>query len=489
MPSTTKDEATKPKQATAKDRIDGLHQSMKNVRSALRTLDGQLKGMGNVIDKEVFERDDAIIANVNLNNENDALYAQMEEDRRVYMKHHDSLKEDQAELQSDKRRLDLENEALKVKVKSLEGNKTAREEFQKQVKEKNVKIETLEGKLKVATTELEHLKGVERKFILELDKNAEKDQTIKQLKEDAKVHKLKLEDMRELKEQLHEKTQEHGGFLSWANALCARMTELRTSNAALESSKKEALSKAEKHAELEKEVLWLRAELTDLKGKANCQQIQQKAVIEENESLKLKIQELEEASRHGATPEQVNHLTEKAQDLEKDRKLKEPLTMLGSSIRMAYMRFEAGGTNDHAIMPQIVDAIAYSKNPQVDAALYQTGTLSVEADGHLFKEIYSSPAFVQLDYAAMPKYCEMLENLDIVADWLPETHRSRDMPEWARRKQVIEELKGMWNEAIMKDVMEFEGREDVGKLVDELVELSDRLGEAKTASDEFWEGC
>ena len=206
MPSTTKDEAAKPEKATAKTQIAEMHQSMKNIRAALCTFDGQLKGMGDKIDKEVFERDDAIIANTNLSNENDQLYAQMEDERGVYVKQYDSLMEDHAELKDDKERRDLENEALKVKVKSLEEDKTVRGELQKQVEEKNEKIETLEDKLKAATTELEHLKGVERKFILELDKNAEKDRLIQQLKEDAKVQASKLEKMQELEEQLQMKT-------------------------------------------------------------------------------------------------------------------------------------------------------------------------------------------------------------------------------------------------------------------------------------------
>ncbi|PVH73540.1 hypothetical protein DL98DRAFT_538259 [Cadophora sp. DSE1049] len=477
MPPTTKVEAAKPKQTTAKDRIDGLHQSVKNFRAVLRTFDGQLKGMGDVIDKEYFERDDAIIANRNLSRENDLLYAQMEDERGVYVEHYDSLQEDHAELKDDKRRVDLENEALKAKVKSLEEDKIVRRELQKQIEEKNGKIEALEGKVKTSTTELEHLKGVERKFILELDKNAEKDRVIQQLKEDAEAHKSKLEKMQDLEEQLLKKTQEHGGVLRWANQLYARVTELRTSNVALESSKKEAMGKVKTHSEMENEVQRLRTVLIELQQKATQQETNQLAAIEENELLKSKIQALEGAARQQATAEQVNYLTAKVQELEKDQKLKEPLTMLGSSVRMAYMRYEGGGIDEHDIMHKIVETIAYSKNPQVDAALYQTGTLSFEADGHLFLELYGSPVFVQLDYSAMPKYCEMLENLVIVLDWLPESHRSRGLPEWARRKAVIGELKGIWNEVIVKDVMEFEKREDVGKLVDELVELSDRLGE------------
>lgn len=137
--------------------------------------------------------------------------------------------------------------------------------------------------------------------------------------------------------------------------------------------------------------------------------------------------------------------------------------MLGSSVRMAYLRYEGGGIDEHEIMHKIVDTVAYSKNPQVDAALYQTGTLSVEADGHLFVELYGVPVFVQIDYSAMPKYCEMLENLVIKLDWLPVIHSSRKLPEWARRKVVVEQLEGFANEIIVKDAMEFERREDVGK--------------------------
>ena len=104
----------------------------------------------------------------------------------------------------------------------------------------------VEDKLKAATTELEHVKGVERKFILELDKNAEKDRLIQQLKEDAKVQASNLEKMQELEEQLQMKTQEHGGVLRWPGALYATVTEGRTVNMALESSK-EALNKSEGH--------------------------------------------------------------------------------------------------------------------------------------------------------------------------------------------------------------------------------------------------
>lgn len=289
MPSTNKDEAAKPEKATAKTQIAGMHQSMKNIRAALRTFDGQLKGMGDKIDKEVFERDDAIIANTNLSNENDQLYAQMEDERRVYVKHYDSLMEDHAELKDDKKRLDLENEALKVKVKSLEEDKTVRGELQKQVEEKNEKIETLEDKLKAATTELEHLKGVERKFILELDKNAEKDTLIQQLKEDAKVQASKLEKMQELEEQLQMKTQEHGGVLRWPGALYVKVTEGRTVNMALESSKKEALNKSEAQAELENEIQRLRTELIEPQEKAMQQEIDQEAAKEENGMLKNRI--------------------------------------------------------------------------------------------------------------------------------------------------------------------------------------------------------
>ncbi|KAG4416946.1 hypothetical protein IFR04_009890 [Cadophora malorum] len=385
MPSTNKDEAAKPEKATAKTQIAGMHQSMKNIRAALRTFDGQLKGMGDKIDKEVFERDDAIIANTNLSNENDQLYAQMEDERRVYVKHYDSLMEDHAELKDDKKRLDLENEALKVKVKSLEEDKTVRGELQKQVEEKNEKIETLEDKLKAATTELEHLKGVERKFILELDKNAEKDTLIQQLKEDAKVQASKLEKMQELEEQLQMKTQEHGGVLRWPGALYVKVTEGRTVNMALESSKKEALNKSEAQAELENEIQRLRTELIEPQEKAMQQEIDQEAAKEENGMLKNRI--WNHIKNH--------QLPRKCQrKLEKDEKLKEPLTMLGSSVRMAYLRYEGGGIDEHEIMHKIVDTVAYSKNPQVDAALYQTGTLSVEADGHLFVELYGVPVFV-----------------------------------------------------------------------------------------------
>tara|TARA_R110002060_G_scaffold40455_4_gene51790 strand:+ start:947 stop:2389 length:1443 start_codon:yes stop_codon:yes gene_type:complete len=476
MPSTIKDEAAKAEKATSKTQIAGMHQSMKNIRAALRTFDGQLKGMGDKIDKEVFERDDAIIANTNLSNENDQLYAQMEDERRVYVKHYDSLMEDHAELKDDKERLDLENEALKVKVKFLEEDKTVRGELQKQVEEKNEKIETLEDKLKAATTELEHVKGVERKFILELDKNAEKDRLIQQLKEDAKVQASNLEKMQELEEQLQMKTQEHGGVLRWPGALYATVTEGRTVNMALESSK-EALNKSEAQAELENEIQRLRTELIELQEKAMQQEIDQEAAKEENGMLKNRIWNHIKTTNCQGNAREVERLTAKVQELEKDEKLKEPLTMLGSSVRMAYLRYEGGGIDEHEIMHKIVDTVAYSKNPQVDAALYQTGTLSVETDGHLFVELYGVPVFVQIDYSAMPKYCEMLENLVIKVDWLPVIHSSRKLPEWARRKVVVEQLEGFANEIIVKDAMEFERREDVGKLVDELVELSEHLGE------------
>lgn len=473
MPSTTKAEAVKPEKATAKTQIAKMHQSMKNIRAVLRTFDGQLKGMGDKIDKEIFERDDAVIANANLSNENDQLYGQMEDDRAVYMQHHDSLKEAYAELKEDKRRLDLESEGLKIKVKFLEEDKTVRGELQKQVEEKNEKIETLEDKLKTATTELEHLKGVERKFILELDKNAEKDRLIQQLKEEAKVRASELQD---LEEQLLKKTQEHGGVLRWPSAFYAKVTEGRTLNAASESSK-EALNRSEAQAELENEIQRLRTKLIELREKAMQQEIDEEETIKENGMLKDRIRNHFKTANCQGNAREVERLTANVQQLEKDIKLKEPLTMLGSSVRMAYLRYQGGGIDEHEIMHKIVDTVAYSKNPQVDAALYQAGTLSVEADGHLFVELYGVPVFVQLDYSAMPKYCEMLENLVIKLDWLPDIHSSRKLPEWARRKVVIEKLEGFADEIIVKDVMEFERREDVGKLVDELVELSECLGE------------
>ncbi|KAH7418555.1 hypothetical protein BKA64DRAFT_635675 [Cadophora sp. MPI-SDFR-AT-0126] len=482
MPSTTKDKAAKPKEATAKDRIEGLRESMKDARTLLRTFDGQLKGMGELIDKEIFERDDALIANVNLSSENDLLYVQMEDDRAVYMKHHDSWMEKHAELEEDKRCVELENEALKVKIKSLEEDKTLQEEFQKQIGEKNGKIETLEGnlkaleeKFKVATTELDHLKRVERKFILELDKNAEKDGVIQQLKEDAEFLKSKLGRMQELEEQSLKRTENLAGVVHWTETVHAKITELRKENAAFESSMKEAMSKAEAHTEHEKEIQRLRTELIECQRKVTLQETKHKATSEEYEMLKSRISDFIKNASGQEYGKAVECLTAQIQELEKAQKLKEPLTMLGSSIRMAYMRYEGGGTDEHDIMHEIVEAIAYSKNPQVDAALYQSGTLSVEADGHLFVELYGSPVFVQLDYSAMLKYCEMLENLVVVLDWLPDSHPSRRLPEWARRKAVIEGLKGIWNEVIVKDVMEFERREDVGKLVDELAELSDNL--------------
>lgn len=90
-------------------------------------------------------------------------------------------------------------------------------------------------------------------------------------------------------------------------------------------------------------------------------------------------------------------LRTKVHDLEKDRKDKEPLTSIGASVRIAAL-------GDLNVADDRYNVVA-------DAAIYKAGLLSSGWEGHHFQNYYHCPVFVNLDYAAMPKYCKMLKLL------------------------------------------------------------------------------
>ena len=117
------------------------------------------------------------------------------------------------------------------------------------------------------------------------------------------------------------------------------------------------------------------------------------------------------------------------------------MTRIGASVRIAVL-------GD----PDVADD---RYNVVADAAVYKAGLLSSGWEGHHFQNYYHCPVFVNLDYAAMPKYCKMLKLLAGV-NGIENQHefpRLASEPEWAQREQTVVDLQKVWNEVATSDVM------------------------------------
>ncbi|CZT49725.1 uncharacterized protein RSE6_10609 [Rhynchosporium secalis] len=219
------------------------------------------------------------------------------------------------------------------------------------------------------------------------------------------------------------------------------------------------------------------SELLNLKGS-------QQAMVEDNRILEAHI--LAQQHRPAMISHQTSHveshdlnaeiqvLKDRIYELEDDRKLIEPLTKLGVSVRMAYLLY---GRNQ-ALLDNTVGEVAYRKNIIADAALFQAGFLSEEGAGELFLECYGYPILMSLSYDEMPKYRMMLDlftQFDNVKGCVAEFSQLTLSSEWAERKQVIASLQAVWNEARASDSMQFEGCWNVDSMLKKLEDLNQKL--------------
>ncbi|KAL2074915.1 hypothetical protein VTL71DRAFT_8695 [Oculimacula yallundae] len=528
MPKPRKAEAARPAvAATIVGRVEDLQLNIQRVKSILGTFEGKVSNLEEEITKEVAEKEDAIRGHLNSTRENDNLYQQMENQKQAYVKTYNSLKEDHAELVADQRRVVLENQALKRQVAGLKGDTAQRDQLLKQIDENNGKILRLEEQAKNHVAELEHLQGAERKFIIELEKNAEKDQAIQKMKEEIEIWKRYQAKYDEAKKEIAD-------LLKDEEAHLLRMVKMKEGNDSLEIVNKDLMSKAGQLVEVKEERQRLQKSIDDLKQQASENGADHEAVIKDNRSLKGQIQGLIDehaaslaelvasqtaanekiealktenialkTTNHGSLAELQNvrasqeeaveenknlkaklqHLEDlqgavkdsqaKVLELEDERKLIEPLTTLGVAIRMGYLRYG----QSRELLDKVVGPVVYAKNILADAALYQLNFLSQEGDGQLFLDCYGCPIFVSLDYGAMPKYCNMLALLPQF-----EYHKDSDsftkltlMPQWAEREQVIAGLQTVWNEVVVRAPMEFEGRADVDAMLMKLEKLTESL--------------
>ncbi|KAH7360921.1 hypothetical protein BKA65DRAFT_195186 [Rhexocercosporidium sp. MPI-PUGE-AT-0058] len=316
MSEAGKDEAAKPAQAAVKDRMDGIQKSVQRFEIVLKILDGQLSGLGEDIVKQTTERDDAILAHANLYKENDGLYEQMENDRSVYFRSFNSVKEENSELFEDKRCVVWENEALKKKIETLEADRTVLERLQKESMRRMARLSGLRAMRRLILLSLNiyrELSGSSfwglirmllcntgmrtclayvrrasyrgscvQSLFLELDTFAttlrepclpsiralhdkcEKDRVIQSLKGEVEVCKTKVETLRGIEDKY---LQENAGLVQEKTALQSRLSELEDRNNALESSNMNAKIRIEQYAELDKEAHRLRTDLVEIQQK------------------------------------------------------------------------------------------------------------------------------------------------------------------------------------------------------------------------------
>lgn len=149
-----------------------------------------------------------MVANANLSQENEGLLKQLRLDKEMYTKKIDFLKEENVEIEEDLRGLTAKNKALKHDYETLgEKAKQVQAKLDARINQENDTILGLRADAKLSSSELLHLRAVERKYILEQDKNVEKSTVVEKLEVEAKRHQSELGRSKAVEDMLAAKTQ------------------------------------------------------------------------------------------------------------------------------------------------------------------------------------------------------------------------------------------------------------------------------------------
>ncbi|KAH9216480.1 hypothetical protein DL95DRAFT_407461 [Leptodontidium sp. 2 PMI_412] len=345
-------------------------------------LQDQLNSLQDELRKAKAEKNDAFLANKNLAKENELLEIQVHRDKIKHDKLRSTLEEDNAELREDTRELAAENTQLRREIDLLRSN----------VRVENSQAPIL-GRLKaeaqLISAELDRLRGVESQLTLETERHAAALYRLREMESDfdsllAHVHgenenQKRQTDRLEGERKLYEEKIDE---LRRDRAVMGQVVQSR-----IEVESKQLAEIAQLTKENEGQQRQIQGLLQNQK-RFEAEEAKFATLVWGSHSSEIHIQSLREEN---AT------LRTKVHDLEKDRKDKEPLTRIGASVRIAVL-------GD----PNVADD---RYNVVADAAFYKAGLLSSGWEGHHFQNYYHCPVFVNLDYAAMPKYCKMLKLL------------------------------------------------------------------------------